>query len=110
MWLRAISHQFVTKDDEEIVKKRDRLRTEVDIKIATLPQAVDQALAETEHQNQPTNPATRRSEQMTCLGRGSWSHSGSQTSRSGVHINKRPRCFGCRTKREAATQRTGSDW
>ena len=70
MWLRAVSHPFVTKDDEEIVKKRDRLRTEVDIKIATLQQAVDQALAETERPNQPTNPATRHSEQNDLPG--SW--------------------------------------
>ena len=39
---------------------------------------------------------------------GLWSHSGSQPSRSGLHVSERPRCFGRRTKREGASQRTGS--
>ena len=41
-------HYFVTKDDDDIVKKRVRLRSEVGIKVATLPEAVDLALGETE--------------------------------------------------------------
>jgi hypothetical protein len=36
------------KDDDHVVKKRDRLRAEVGIKLATLAQAVDLALCETE--------------------------------------------------------------
>jgi hypothetical protein len=102
-------HDFVTEDDEEIVKKCDRLRAEVGIKVTTLPQAVDLALAETERQNQPPDPATRHFQAENDR-TGLWSHSGRQTSRSGLHISERPRCFGCMTKREGATQRTGSDW
>ena len=48
-------HYFVTKDYDDIVKKRDWLRAEVGIKVATLPEAVDLPRGET----RASEPATR---------------------------------------------------
>ena len=61
-------HYFVTKDYDDIVKKRDWLRAEVGIKVATLPEAVDRPAARRERLNQPPDPASRHPKQrMTVL-------------------------------------------
>lgn len=102
-------HYFVTKDYDDIVKKRDWLRAEVGIKVATLPEAVDLARGETRASEPATRPGIEASQAENDRA-GLWSHSGSQTNRSGLHVSERPRCFDRRTKREGATQRTGSNW
>jgi hypothetical protein len=53
---------LVTEDDDDIVKKRGRLRAEVGIKVATLAEAVDLALGETETSERATRSGNEASQ------------------------------------------------